>query len=427
METDHSIETESEAIISARRAYQASLVLAETTSTDRAKALQAMAVALNARQNDILEANTLDLEASREMAIPELIVEWLKLTPQRLHETVQILERLALMPNPVGRVFNASYQVEQSQVYCQQIPLGVIALVYEAFPELGAIAAGLSLKTANCLIVKGGTESSHSNQIIIDTLKNAIYDTGLPEGCLEMLPPEQGTAIRDLVTQDKYINLVIPYGRPSLVQQVVRLCTAPVLRSAMGNCYLYWSSSGSLEMARWMILDSHLSEPDPVNAIEKVLIDPHQKESSLVRLWNSLKDKGFEIRGDGNLVTEFPELRLATDGEWSDSYLHKIVSFKLVEDLDDAIGWINSYSSGHADSIVTESYEESRKFALEVNSATTFINTSPKFLRYQNRGDSIFLGMSNQKGYRRGLIGLEAFTTLKHIVQGNGEFILGKG
>ena len=143
----------------ARRAYQASLDLAAAKSRDRAAALQAMAGSLKRRQNEILEANTLDLEASRDMAIPDLIVEWLKLTPERIKTTVQILERLGEMPDPIGRVINASYQVDRCQVYCQSLPLGAIALIYEAFPELGAIAAGLCLKSANSLILKGGSES----------------------------------------------------------------------------------------------------------------------------------------------------------------------------------------------------------------------------------------------------------------------------
>lgn len=414
--------TQTDPINVARRAYQASLVLAATKSTDRAKALQAIAQAVKRRQNDILEANTLDLEASREMAVPDLIVDWLKLTPERIQTTVQILQRLGEMPDPIGRVLDASYQMEQCQVYCQLIPLGVIALIYEAFPELGAIAAGLCIKTANSLILKGGTEASHSNTVIVEAIQSAIDEVGLPPGCLETLPADRGASVRDLVTQDQYINLVIPYGRPSLVQQVVRQCTVPVLRSAMGNCYLYWSPTGSLEMARWMILDSHQSEPDPVNAIEKVLIDRNQKPSSLVRLWNSLKEKGFEIRGDADLVADFPELRLAEASEWYQPYLKKTVAFKVLDSLEEAIAWINHYSSSHADCIATESYQESRQFALDVNSASTFINASPRFSRYQNRGDAIFLGMSNQKGYRRGLIGLDTLTTIKHIVQGNGHF-----
>jgi glutamate-5-semialdehyde dehydrogenase len=405
-----------------RRAYQASLELGITKGADRSRAVRAMAQALKRSIDDILEANTLDLEASREMAVPELILEWLKLTPERLLTTIQMLERLGELSDPIRRVMNASYQLEHSQTYCQLMPLGVIALIYEAFPELGAIAAGLCIKTGNSLILRGGSEASNSNLAIAQALQSALDECKMPVGCLELLPAEQGASLKDLVTQDRYLNLVIPYGRPSLVQQVVRQSTAPVLKSAMGNCYLYWSPSGSLEVARWMILDSHQSEPDPVNAIEKVLININQKSSSLITLWNSLKDKGFRIRGDADLAAEFPELKPAADSEWSEPYLTKTIAFKRVETLDGAIAWINRYSSGHADCIVTESYQESRQFALGVNSASTYINASPRFSRNPARGDAVFLGMSNQKGQRRGFITLEALTTLKHIVQGNGRF-----
>jgi glutamate-5-semialdehyde dehydrogenase len=409
-------------IATARRAYQASLKLGITKGAERSRAVQAMAQALKQSFDDILEANTLDLEASREMAVPELILDWLKLTPERLQTTVEILQRLGELSDPLRRVRHANYQLEDSQTYCQLMPLGVIALVYEAFPELGAIAAGLCIKTGNSLILKGGSEASNSNAMIAQILQLALEETGMPFGCLELLEMEQGSLIRDLVTQDQYLNLVIPYGRPGLVQQVVRQSTAPVLKSAMGNCYLYWSLSGSIDMARWMILDSHASEPDPVNAIEKVLIHRTTNPSSLVTLWNSLQDKGFQIRGDAELVAAFPQLQLAKDSEWCQPYLNKTVAFKVVDNLEAAIAWINQYSSGHADCIVTESYQESRHFALGVNSASTYINSSPRFSRNPSRGDSVFLGMSNQRGHRRGLINLETLTTVKHIVQGNGRF-----
>jgi len=405
-----------------QRAYHASFGLSTIKGVDRSRAVQAMAQALKNASDDILEANTLDLEASREMAIPELILDWLKLTPERLQTTIQMLQRLGELPDPMRRVMTAAYQLEHSHTYCQLMPLGVIALVYEAFPELGAIAAGLCMKTGNTLILRGGTEASHSNSVITQALQSALQGVGIPEGSLELLLSDQGGSLRDLITLDRYINLIIPYGRPSLVQQVVRQSTAPVLKSGMGNCYLFWSPSGSLEVARWMIMDSHQSEPDPVNAIEKVLIHPNQKPSSLVTLFNSLKEKGFTLKGDTNLLAEFPELRSTNDSEWSESYLTKTVAFKLVDSLDGAIAWINQYSSGHADCIVTESYQESRQFALGVNSASTYINASPRFSRNPGKGDAIFLGMSNQRGQRRGLISMEALTTLKHIVQGNGRF-----
>jgi glutamate-5-semialdehyde dehydrogenase len=409
-------------IATVRRAYQASLKLGITKGADRSRAVQEMAQAIKQSFDYILEANTLDLEASREMAVPELILDWLKLTPERLQTTVEILQRLGELSDPIRRVRHADYQLEDSQTYYQLMPLGVIALIYEAFPELGAIAAGLCIKTGNSLILRGSSEASHSNAAIAQILKSALDETRLPAGCLELLETDQGAVIRDLVTQDQYLNLVIPYGRPSLVQQVVRQSTAPVLKSAMGNCYLYWSLSGSLETARWMILDSHQSEPDPVNAIEKVLIQRTAKPSSLVTLWNSLQDKGFEIRGDAELVEAFSGLKLAKDSEWCQAYLNKTVAFKVVDSLDAAMVWINQYSSGHADCIVTESYQESRHFALGVNSASTYINASPRFSRIPSRGDSVFLGMSNQRGHRRGLISLETLTTVKHIVQGNERF-----
>jgi glutamate-5-semialdehyde dehydrogenase len=420
METDGFTRNPTDAVL---RAYRASLVLATTTGVDRSRGIQAMAKALSNSFDDILEANTLDLEASREMAVPEIIWEWLKLTPERLQTTIQILQRIGELSDPIRRVMNASYQLDHSQTYCHLMPLGVIALIYEAFPELSAITAGFCIKTGNCLILRGGSEASQSNLVISQALQTALDEAGLPEGCLQLLPSEQGASIRDLVTQDRYLNLVIPYGRPTLVQQVLEQSTAPVLRSAMGNCYLYWSATGTLDMVRWVILDSQASEPDPVNAIEKILINRHQKPSSLVMLWNSLKEKGFKLKGDDELVAEFPEqLTLADESEWNQPYLNNTIAFKVVDNIESAISWLNQYSSGHADCIVTESYQESRQFALGVDSASVYINSSPRFSRNPKRADAVFLGMSNQKGYRRGMISLEALTTLKQVIQGNGKY-----
>lgn len=414
------MDSDSELLHLIHRANQASEVLAATKGTERSRALQIMSEALSANQDDVLEANTLDLEASREMAVPDLILEWLKLTPERLQSVVRILQRLSELTDPTQQILTTPYQLEQSQTYCQLMPLGAIALVYESFPELGAIAAGLCLRTGNSLILKGGSEASHSNQAIATILQTAIEDAGLPAGCIELIPTDQGDPLRELVTQDAYVNLVIPYGRSSLVQQVIRQATVPVLKTAIGNCYLYWSSSSGLDTTRWMILDSYQSEPDPVNAIEKVLVCRNQDTQALQALWRTLREKGFHLRGDAELVTEFPELVLAEADDWDRAYLDGTIAFKVVDGLDEAIAWINRHSSGHADCLVSESYQESRRFATDINSATIYINTSPRFYRNPKRGSPISLGMSNQKGHRRGVITLETLTTLKYVVQGNG-------
>ncbi|MEM7757908.1 MAG: glutamate-5-semialdehyde dehydrogenase [Cyanobacteria bacterium P01_A01_bin.40] len=402
-----------------RESHKAAIELAQVSGAKRRSGVLALAEAMESSFDEILEANTLDLELSREMAIAEPIADWLKLTPERLEMTVSILQQLSNATDPNRRLINAPYQLEPSQTYCQLIPLGTIALIHEAFPELTAIAAGMCLKTGNSLITRGCSTASNSNQTIAAILQRAISQVDLPPNCLSNISPDSGISVQELVTQDRYLNLVIPYGRPSLVQQVAEKATATVLKTTIGNCYLYLSPSGNIELTRQVIIDSHDSEPDAVNAIEKVLLNQNVKPSILRSLFNSLEQQGFNLRGDEMLVKQFPEfLTSVKPEEWSRSYLAKTVAFRYVESLSQAVLWINRYSSGHADCIVTESYQESRQFVQGIDSALVYINTSPKFSRNPEGVGNVFLGMSNQKGYRQGLISIETFTTIKQVVQG---------
>jgi glutamate-5-semialdehyde dehydrogenase len=299
------------------------------------------------------------------------------------------------------------------------MPLGVVGLIYETFPELALIAAGFCLKTGNSLILRGCSTSSQANQVITQLLQGVFEDLNLPTTAVQSCSVDDGSTIKDLVTLDQYVNLIIPYGRPSLVSQVSQLATAPVLKAALGNCYLYWSSTVEVEVVRSIILDSHESIPDQVNAIEKVLISANHNPTLLLRLLNSLQEKGFKLRADHLLQDEFPEhLQLAEEREWAKPYLDKTIAFKRVQDLSTAIRWMNLYSSSHADCIVTESYRESRQFAMELDSALIYVNSSPRFSRNPKQGESVFFGISNQKGQRRGLISLETFTTIKQVIQG---------
>ncbi|GAB4529966.1 MAG: glutamate-5-semialdehyde dehydrogenase [Pleurocapsa sp.] len=393
--------------------------LAKTPGLVRKQGVMMLAEAMESSFDEILEANTLDLEMSREMAIAEPVVDWLKLTPERLETAVRILQRLAQSTDPTGKLIDPTYQLESSRSYSQLKPLGTIALVHEAFPELAAIAAGMCLKTGNSLIVRGCNAASNSNQTIAHILQNALANSELPENCLQAISPDLGITIAELVAQDEYLNLVIPYGRPGLIQQVAEQATAPVLKTAMGNCYLYWSQSGDLDLIREIILDSHQGQPDAVNAIEKVLIHKDNKPSALQFLFNSLKEKGFNLRGDKTLLQDFPEyLRLMKTSEWSKPYLSKTIGFQYVDNLSQAASWIDHHSSGHADCIVTQSYNESQQFIQRVSSALVYINASPKFCRSPHGGEAVFLGISNQKGFRQGLIGVEALTTVQQVVQG---------
>jgi glutamate-5-semialdehyde dehydrogenase len=402
-----------------KQSNRAAIKLAQISGAKRRLGILAIAEAIESNCDEILESNTIDLEMSREMAITEPIADWLKLTPERLDMTIAILKRLARAADPTRRLINAPYQLEPSQTYCQLVPLGTIALIYEAFPELAAIAAGLCLKTGNSLITRGCSVASNSNQTIAGIIQKALASAGLPSETISSISADLGISMQDLVTQDRYINLVIPYGRPSLVQQIAEKATATVLKTAMGNCYLYWSQSGSLELTSQMIIDSHNGEPDAVNAIEKVLIHQEVKPSLIQSLFNNLQQQGFKLRGDESCVEQFPEfLSLMKPEEWFRPYLTKVIAFRRIDSLSQAVLWINRHSSGHADSIVTKSYPEGKQFVQGINSALVYINTSPKFSRIPDEGSDVFLGMSNQKGYRQGLISVETFTTSKQIVQG---------
>ena len=402
-----------------KQARGAAQKLAIAPRATRRQGVMLLAQMLETSFDQILEANTLDLEISREMAVSELTVEWLKLTPERLEATVGALKQLTQSADPTRKLIKATYQLGSCQTYSQLRPLGTIALVYEAFPELALIATGMCITTGNSLILRGSSTASNSNQAIANIIHNTLDRTNLPTDCINSISPDGESSIQELLTQDSYLDLIIPYGRPSLVQKVTEQATAPVLRTAIGNCYLYWSATGDLELIRHMIIDSHQGEPDAVNAIEKVLVNSNIKHSLLTSLFSSLQEQDFQLRGEKQLVEEFPEyLQPMKSSEWGQFYMKRGVAFKYVTTLPNAISWINHYSSGHADCLATESYEESRQFAQNIDSALIYINTSPRFFRNPNCGEGVFLGISNQKGYRQGLIGLETFTTVKQIVQG---------
>jgi len=396
----------------ARQVSRAAGELLLHSGGDRAAALAAMAEAVADSQEEILEANTLDLEASRDMAVPELFLDWLRLTPERLQAVARILSHLATLPDPIGRVTAERMAGKPSQSCGYWWPLGTIAFAYEAFPELAAIAAGMALKTGNGLLLKGSSESNHTNSTITEVLQEAIAETQLPGEILALLPAGERLSILDL-GGDGAIDLLIPYGRANWMQQSLQQAGVPVLKAAMGNCYLYWSAAGNLDLALSIVLDSHTNLPDPVNAIEKILVDGDRKSSSIATLWSELQERGFEIRGDEALASEFPDLKVARTEEWGRAYLNKTIAFKQVENIEFALAWANRYSSGHADCIVTESYEESRKFALGSNSTSVYINTSPRFDRLSDDGSAVFLGTSD-----RGLIGLESLMRVKQVIQG---------
>lgn len=385
----------------------------QLSSADKcSRALEAMGEALGERKDDILEANTLDLEISRDMAVPELVVDWLKLTPERVQTAASVCHRLAA----VGTAFPSPDGGDGASAYYRTRPLGIVGLIYEAFPDLGAIAAALCIRTGNALILKGGSEASRTNQIIASILQASLEAVELNPNLIFPINSTEEISRKDLA-RCANIDLIIPHGRPSLVEQIVQVATIPIIPSRMGNCYLYWDASGSLDKVHQMIVDSHSCRPDAVNRIEKVLLHESHSENSITRLWNRLQEEGFEIRADGATAQNY-SLEPTEESDWDNAYLTKTVAFRQVRDNNAATKWINQHSSGHADSIVTADYTESRKFMANCRSASLYINSSPLFVRNAKQTGDIAIGASNYKGAAGGLISMAVLRERQRICHG---------
>lgn len=370
-----------------------------------------MGKAIARDQDDILEANTLDLEISRDMAVPDLVVDWLKLTPERVQTAASIFQRLAAMGAdlPTKNGFGNTSGCEQTR------PLGIVGFIYEAFPDLGAIATALCIRTGNAIVLKGSSEASRTNQAIASILQNTLKEVGL--GAPLILPIEPTAVSRLDLAQCADIDVIIAHGRPSLVAQTVQQASIPVIPSRLGNCYLYWSASGDLDQVYQMIIESHVGTPDAVNRIEKVLLHESHSENAITRLWNQLQEKGFEVRADGAIARNY-SLEAASSSDWNTAYLRRTVAFRQVADGAAAIDWINTHSSGHADSIVTADYADSRQFTASCRSASLYINASPQFVRNPKQPGEIALGMSDYKGTTGGLIGLDTLRSRQRIFHG---------
>ncbi|MFN5856723.1 MAG: glutamate-5-semialdehyde dehydrogenase [Pseudanabaenaceae cyanobacterium] len=418
------------------RAYTSAAELVRFNSKQRGVLIAAVAESIRKQKNQILEANTLDLESCRDLAVPDLVLDWVKLTPERLTNTADCLSAIAAAPDPLTTVFY--------QEGFRRIPLGTVAFVHEGFPQLAVIAAAMCLKVASSTIIKGGNECSHTQKIFVEIIRDQLDKHNFPENTIVVPPP--GSALKDLLTQERYLRLVIPYGRPSFVQQVSKQVTISVLPTAMGNCYLYVAPSGDLAQAKSIFLESHRSDPDPVNAVEKIILHRSWLTKDLVPWLESLRSAGFTLKGCDVMMTYARQIwewdsysftpmgnttiePVTSENFWGQACLNKTVALKVVDSNEEAITWMNQYSSGHADVLVTDSLQESQQFSQSVNSSTIYINTSNRFRRYNTAENSsnlnnsrIILGMSSLKtrGASRfpGFIDLHTLTTIKQIISG---------
>lgn len=400
-----------------KKAKEASYRLEECTCKD--EALRKIADALEKRAEEILTANQKDMENAEANGISTPMMDRLRLTKERINSMAQGVRMVADLDDPIGKVNKMWKQPNGLVIGEKRVPLGVIAIIYEARPNVTADAAALCLKTSNSVILRGGKEAIFSNLAIMKVMQEAAYEAGIPEGSLNIVSDTSRESATALMKLNGYVDVLIPRGGAGLIRSVVENATVPVIETAAGNCHVYIEKTANPDMARNILVNAKVSRPSVCNACETVLI--HKDFENKEILVNSLLENGVQVRVCEKSAKLFPELPLATEDDWYTEYNDYIISLKIVEDTDEAIAHINKYNTKHSEAIVTNDYSQSQKFLSRVDAAAVYVNASTRFTDGFEFGFGAEIGISTQKMHARGPMGLEALTSCKYIIYGDGQ------
>ena len=399
------------------RAAAATLALADTQKKN--SVLMCISQALLEDADRIIEANEKDLVFASENGTPTAMLDRLKLTKDRIESICASVRDVALLEDPVGKgeVWSRPSGIEISRV---RVPLGVVAIIYEARPNVTVDSAVLCLKTGNAVVLRGGKEAINTNKAIVDALKRAVSLCELDPHCIELVTNTERESANALMSMRGKIDVLIPRGGKGLIQSVIQNAKVPVIETGAGNCHLYIDDSADVDMAIRIALNAKCSRPSVCNAVESVLVHAGVAGRFLPEFAKVMAEYKVEIRGCAKTCVLVPEATRATDEDYFTEYNDYIVSVKVVDTISDAINHVNKHSTGHSEAIVTETPENAIKFQSEINSAAVYVNASTRFTDGGEFGFGAEIGISTQKLHVRGPMGLSALTTEKYLINGNG-------
>lgn len=403
-------------------AKRASRVLATLSASARNDALNAIADALGARCEEILAANARDLEAGRDSGLTDALIDRLALDEGRVATIARQVRDIVALPDPVGEVIEGRRLANGLEVRKVRVPLGVVAVIYEARPNVTIDAAALCLKAGNAIVLRGSTMATHSNAALAGVATDAVLEAGLPEGSLALIAGGGREELEQLATQEGIVDLVIPRGGEGLKAALKDVATVPVMYAASGNCHVYVDRSASLPDALAITLNAKTQRPSVCNAAETLLVHELVAADFLPDALRALHQAGVELRVDERaraLAMGVPVLP-ATDDDWATEYHALTLTVGVVDSVQEAIDHINRFGSGHSDAIVTRDTEAARAFELGVDSACVYVNASTRFTDGGEFGMGAEIGNSTQKLHARGPIGLRELCTYKYLVQGAG-------
>ena len=403
-----------------KKAKEAARVLARA-GQEKTAALQAAARALLARQEELLAANRADVEAGEAGGMRDSLLDRLRLTEGRINGMAQALREVAEAPDPVGRVLSGEVRPNGLQIQKITVPLGVIGIIYEARPNVTSDAAGLCLKAGNAVILRGGKEAFRSNLAVAQVLRDALEESGLPADCVQLVEDTSRQSAQELMGLTGYLDVLIPRGGAGLIRAVKENSRVPVIETGVGNCHAYVDAAADLDMAADIVYNAKCSRPSVCNAIETLLVHEKIAGKALPRIKSRLDEKQVELRGCDKTRAILPGIAAAAEEDWATEYNDYILAVKVVGSLEEALGHIARYSSGHSEVIVTEDYSAAQRFLEEVDSAAVYVNASTRFTDGGEFGLGAEIGISTQKLHARGPMGLEQLTSTKFLVRGKGQ------
>ena len=404
----------------ARRARTAAATLAVTTRADKDAALHAMADALVAATDTIVAANDLDVETARAAGTGENVVDRLRLDASRVAAFAQGLRDVAGLPDPVGEIVRGSTLANGLRMQQIRVPMGVIGMIYEGRPNVTADAAGICLKAGSAALLRGSASAARSNAAIVDVMRGALEQAGLPADCVQLIPSDDRSSATHLMQARGLVDLVIPRGGAGLIQAVVEQSTVPVIETGVGNCHVYVDADADLDMALDIVLNAKTHRTSVCNAAESLLVHQDVADAFLPRVVSALHEHGVTIHGDEAFRAVDPGVVPATDDDYAAEYLSLDISARVVQSIDDAIAHVRTFSSGHTEAIVTGSLAASTRFTTGVDSAAVMINASTRFTDGGEFGFGAEIGISTQKLHARGPMGLTEMTTTTYVVTGDG-------
>ena len=401
-------------------AKRAAAVLAKTETHQKNAALEAIATQLELNRDAIMAANELDLEAGRNNGLDEAMLDRLALTPARFDAMVEGLKQVATLPDPVGEITDMAYRPSGIQLGKMRVPLGVIGIVYESRPNVTIDAASLCLKSGNATILRGGSESIHSNRAIAAAISRGLAQAGLPEQAVQVVETTDRAAVGELITMNGTVDVVVPRGGKGLIERISRDATVNVIKHLDGICHVYIDASADLAKAQAVAVNAKTHRYGTCNTMETLLIDAPVAAEVLPSLVAEYQQHGVELRGCEKALAICSALVPASEEDWSTEYLAPILSIKIVSGLDEAITHINEYGSHHTDAIITENITLARRFLREVDSSSVMVNASTRFADGFEYGLGAEIGISTDKIHVRGPVGLEGLTSQKYVVFGDG-------